>query len=197
MRPSQRKPRSLLFCLTAAGALGWALLPAATLGQTPAPAGPIDGLAAWDKIAAVMQHPRCLNCHQLETPLRGDARRSHVPRVVRGPDDRGASAMRCANCHSLGANNTTSGVPGAPDWALARSTMSWQGLSRGELCRTLKNPRLNGNRSPEALIEHFEHDRLALWAWNPGSDREPIPIPYREFLDLVRAWVANGLPCPA
>src|SRR6266700_7073866 len=24
------------------------------------------GLAAWDKIAAVLQHPRCLNCHQLD-----------------------------------------------------------------------------------------------------------------------------------
>ncbi len=196
MRPSQRTPRSLLFCLTAAGVLGWALLPAATLSQTPAPAGSIEG-AEWDKIAAVLQHPRCLNCHQRETPLRGDARSPHIPRVVRGPDNHGASAMRCANCHSLSANNAASGVPGAPDWALARVTMAWQGLSRGELCRTLKNPRMNGNRSPEALIAHLEHDPLVLWAWNPGSNREPIPIPYREFLDLVRAWVANGLPCPA
>lgn len=197
MRSPPRKPRSLLFYLTAAGALGSALLPGGTLGQTPGPTSPIEGLAAWDKIAAVLQHPRCLNCHQLETPLRGDSRSPHIPRVVRGPDDHGASAMRCTNCHSLNANNTTSGVPGAPDWALARSTMSWQGLSRGELCRTLKNRRLNGNRSPEALIEHVERDPLMRWAWNPGNNREPIPIPHREFLDLVKAWVASGVPCPA
>jgi hypothetical protein len=110
MRSPPRKPRSLLFYLTAAGALGSALLPGGTLGQTPGPTSPIEGLAAWDKIAAVLQHPRCLNCHQLETPLRGDSRSPHIPRVVRGPDDHGASAMRCTNCHSLNANNTTSGA---------------------------------------------------------------------------------------
>lgn len=60
-----------------------------------------------------------------------------------------------------------------------------------------EEPQDEGNRSPEALIEHFERDPLVVWAWNPGSNREPIPIPYREFLDLVRAWVANGVPCPA
>ncbi len=47
------------------------------------------GLAAWDKIAAVLQHPRCLNCHQLNTPLQGDKRRVHIPPVVRGADNMG------------------------------------------------------------------------------------------------------------
>ena len=41
-------------------------------------------LAAWTQIAAVLQNPRCLNCHQLTSPLQGDTRRTHVPRVVRG-----------------------------------------------------------------------------------------------------------------
>ena len=57
MRSPPRKPRSLLFYLTAAGALGSALLPGGTLGQTPGPTSPIEGLAAWDKIARSCNTP--------------------------------------------------------------------------------------------------------------------------------------------
>src|ERR1700732_4522821 len=34
--------------------------------------------AALEKIATVLQPPRCLRCHQLDSPLQGDARRIHV-----------------------------------------------------------------------------------------------------------------------
>ncbi len=33
----------------------------------------------------------------------------------------------------------------------------------------LRNPGLNGNRSPEALIEHMATDRLVGWGWNPAT----------------------------
>jgi hypothetical protein len=82
-------------------------------------------------------------------------------------------------------NNPTSGTPGAPHWSLAPASMLWQGLSAGELCRVLKNPTLNGNRSPEALIEHMEQDRLVQWGWNPGRGREPVPIAHKEFDQLA------------
>src|SRR3984893_1685537 len=39
--------------------------------------------AASGKIATVLQHPRCLNCHQLNSPLQGDARRIHGERAIR------------------------------------------------------------------------------------------------------------------
>jgi len=32
-----------------------------------------ESLAAWQRIATVLQHPRCLNCHQLDSPLQGDS----------------------------------------------------------------------------------------------------------------------------
>ncbi|MFZ0460344.1 MAG: hypothetical protein WAM17_18255 [Rhodoplanes sp.] len=183
--------------VSVAGVLAAALLATAALSQAPSSPNPVDGLAAWDKIAAVMQHPRCLNCHQLEAPLRGDSRGPHIPRVTRGPDDHGPSAMRCVNCHSLTGNNPSSGVPGAPSWALARATMSWQGLSRGDICRTIKDRKRNGNRSLEAIVEHIERDSLVLWAFNPGKGRGPIPIPHHAFVDFVKTWVASGAPCPA
>jgi hypothetical protein len=188
---------ALFFYMCAAGVLVAVLPATAALSQALSSPNPIDGLAAWDKIAAVMQHPRCLNCHQLEAPLRGDSRSPHIPRVTRGPDDYGPSAMRCANCHSLTGNNPSSGVPGAPSWALARATMSWQGLSRGDICRAIKDRKRNGNRSLEAIIGHIERDSLVLWAFNPGKGRKPIPISHDAFVDFVKAWVARGAPCPA
>jgi hypothetical protein len=193
--PSARA--ALLFFTSIAGVLTAVFLATATLSQTPSAPNPIDGLAAWDEIAAVVQHPRCLNCHRLEEPLRGDSRSPHIPRVTRGPDDHGPIAMRCANCHSLTGNNPSSGVPGAPSWALARATMSWQGLSPGDICRAIKDRKQNGNRSLEAIIEHIERDSLVLWAFNPGKGREPIPISHDAFVDFVKAWVASGAPCPA
>ncbi len=156
-----------------------------------------ESLAAWEKIAMVLQHPRCLNCHQLNSPLQGDKPRPHVPRVVRGPENDGVTAMRCGNCHNEMGNNPSSGVPGAPHWALAPASMRWQGLSGGRLCRGLKDPALNGNRSPQALLEHVEKDPLVLWGWNPGEGRAPVPIAYDEFVGLMKIWIAGGSVCPS
>src|ERR1700719_5296351 len=109
-------------------------------------------LAAWDQIATVLEHPRCLNCHQLNSPLQGDSRRVHIPRVVRGPDDQGVGAMRCGNCHNSMGNNPTSGTPGGLDWKLAPVSMLWEGLSSRALGRAVKDTRHNGHCEGDALI---------------------------------------------
>ncbi|SDR25017.1 hypothetical protein SAMN05444161_2377 [Rhizobiales bacterium GAS191] len=163
------------------------------LGQT---AGESESLAAWSKIAGVLQHPRCLNCHQLESPLQGDERRAHIPRVIRGADNHGVGAMRCGDCHNDSGNNPTSRTPGAPHWQLAPVSMLWQGLSVGDLCRMLKDPARNGNRQPSALVEHMESEPLVLWGWDPGAGRQPAPIPHQEFVELMKVWVAGGTACP-
>lgn len=175
-----------------------ALLPeAAGTGPSSTQTGrPTEGLAAWEKIATVLQHPRCLNCHQEDSPLQGDMRRPHIPHVLRGTDGHGVSAMRCGNCHNQTGNNPTSGTPGAPHWALAPTSMLWQGLSSRDLCRQLKDPARNGNRSPQAIIEHMETDPLVGWGWDPGPGLEPVPIPRQEFAGLMKVWVAGGTPCP-
>jgi hypothetical protein len=74
--------------------------------------------------------------------------------------------------------------------------MLWQGLSSGDLCRRLKNPALNGKRSAQALVEHVENDQLVRWGWNPGEGRQPVPIPHKEFVNLMKIWVAGGSACP-
>lgn len=156
-----------------------------------------QSLAVWPRIAAVLQHPRCLNCHQQDSPLQGDAARSHVPLVVRGPDGHGVGAMRCENCHNQIGNNETSRTPGAPHWALAPASMLWQGLSSAELCRSLKDRKRNGNRDGDALLKHMADDLLVRWGWRPGSGREPVPVAHREFVELMRTWVGGGMACPS
>jgi len=162
-------------------------------------------LAAWAKISDVLQHPRCLNCHQPKTPLQGDRRRIHVPPVARGADSKGVGTMRCRNCHNdsdtsetpgVSGNNEWSGVPGAPNWQLAPVSMSWQGLSTGDLCRMLKDPARNGNRAPQQLVEHMETEDLVLWGWKPGAGRKPIPVAHKDFIDQMKAWVSGGTACP-
>jgi hypothetical protein len=184
-----------VFCL--AGLLLAVAVVSSNTGWTQAVASKeADSLAAWDKIAGILRHPRCLNCHQLNTPLQGDGRRVHIPPVVRGTDNLGMGTMRCRNCHNETGNNDMSGVPGAPHWQLAPASMLWEGLSIGDLCRMLKNPQLNGNRTPDALVEHMDTDKLVLWGWQPGGRREPVPISHKEFVDLLKVWVSNGTACP-
>jgi hypothetical protein len=176
---------AFLIVVFGSSALLWAQTPQASSA----------GRAAWAKIATVLEHPRCLNCHQVNSPLQNDSRRPHVPQVVRGPDNHGVAAMRCGTCHTSD-NNPTSRTPGAPNWQLAPVSMRWQGLSSGELCRVLKDPAHNGNRSGASLIEHVANDPLVAWGWDPGEGREPVPIPHQEVVDLMKVWVGAGAPCP-
>lgn len=163
----------------------------------PAPvASHAESLAAWNQIAAVLQNPRCLNCHQLDSPLQGDSRRPHIPHVVRGPDNHGAGAMRCGNCHNDTGNNDTSRTPGGLHWQLAPVSMLWQGLSSADLCRALLDKSKNGNRSPHGLIEHMDKEPLVLYGWHPGVGRTPIPVSHADFMMQMRAWVAGGTACP-
>jgi hypothetical protein len=153
-------------------------------------------LAAWERIATVLQHPRCINCHHPNAPLVGDNSRTHLPRVVRGRDNQGVPGMRCGNCHSAHSNNEASNVPGAADWKLPPRSMAWAGLSVGELCRTIKNPTKNGGRSPQGLLKHVIEDSLIQWSWDPGGKRESVPMPHSVFIDFVDEWVRTGVHCP-
>ena len=151
---------------------------------------------AFGRIATVLMHPRCLNCHtRVDYPKQGDDRHRHLFRVARGPDDRGATAMTCSTCHQS-VNNAASGVPGAPNWHLAPLRMAWEDLSVGQLCRTLKDASKNGARSLPALVEHLTGDPLVQWGWSPGDNRLPPPIGQSEFHDLVREWADSGAACP-
>src|SRR5262249_28419459 len=129
--------------------------------------------ATFEPIASVLMHPRCINCHQDQSPRQGDARTVHLPLVVRGKDDHGAPTQQCQTCHQT--TNTADGfVPGVEDWRLAPLSMLWEGRSKEQICEQMKDPaRDGGRRTGEQVIEHMKTDPLVLWAWARAGARPP------------------------
>jgi len=186
--------------------LSMMMAPHAPAAQT-APALPAaqtsreDGMAAFETVRTVLQHPRCQNCHiPGDAPLQFDDGRVHSLNVLRGPDGKGALGLPCATCHA-GANPPASYgphvPPGAPDWRLPppEHKMVFIGLKSGELCRTIKDERRNGGKNLDALLVHVSSDKLVLWGWSPGVGRNPVSVPHAEFVSRFKQWVAAGAPC--
>ncbi len=153
-------------------------------------------LALFTEAAKVLMHPRCLNCHPAgDTPTQGDDMHAHQPFVVRGDGGLGAPGMHCGTCHGQ-ANFDAAGVPGNPSWRLAPPEMAWQQKTLADICVQIKDPKRNGGRSLDALIQHVSTDSLVGWAWSPGAGREPAPGTQKAFGNLIRAWVKSGAACP-
>jgi hypothetical protein len=186
----------------AAPAAAAALIGSVALVALAAPAGKVDGAAAFETVRAVLQHPRCQNCHiPGDAPLQFEDGRVHSLGVVRGPDGKGAVGLGCSTCHGEANPPASYGAhvpPGAPNWSLPppEHKMVFIGLKSGELCRRLKDTSENGGKSLAALVDHVSHDKLVLWGWNPGVGRRPVSIPHGEFVAKFKAWVAAGAPCP-
>lgn len=159
-----------------------------------AEAAPADLFA---RVAAVLRHPRCMNCHPRDDrPRQGDDRHEHLQNIVRGEDNMGFVNARCNSCHR-DENNDFSRVPGAPNWHLAPLSMGWHGLGDSELCTALKDETKNGGKNVAALVQHMKSDALVLWGWKPGGTRAPVSTPHPQFMKELKAWTDAGAPCPA
>ena len=78
------------------------------------------------RLAPVLQHPRCINCHiSTDFPRQGDDGHRHIMQVRRGPADSGVAALPCRTCHQP--QNSPAGVPGVEGWHLAPLRMAWEG----------------------------------------------------------------------
>ena len=197
MRPRLRSaagPAAVAF------AVGAALFPAASPGA--ATVSKAEGVAAFEAVRAVLQHPRCQNCHiPGDAPLQFDAGLPHALGVVRGPEGRGAPGLPCATCHGAANPPASYGAqmpPGAPNWHLPppERKMVFIGLPSGELCRRLKDQKENGGKDLAALLHHMRDDALVLWGWSPGVGRAPVSVPHEELVAKLEQWIAAGAPCP-
>ncbi len=181
--------------------LATASIAAASRSAPPVPEA--EGLASFETVRAVLQHPRCQNCHiPGDAPLQFDDGRPHAMNVLRGERGVGAPGLKCATCHAASNPPASYGAhmpPGAPAWHLPPSDrkMVFIGLSSGDLCRRLKDKRANGGRDLAALLEHVSKDALVLWGWDPGTGRAPVSVPHAEFVAKFQQWVSAGAPCPA
>lgn len=154
-------------------------------------------VALFVEAGKVIQHPRCVNCHPAgDRPMQSDNSHPHQPLVVRGEDGLGAIGMRCTTCHGP-ANFDPGRIPGHPQWHVAPIEMAWAGKSLAYICEQIKDPKRNGGKSMEQLIEHMAQDSLVGWGWNPGVGREPAPGTQAEFGELIKAWADSGAACPS
>jgi hypothetical protein len=166
-------------------------------------APPADGaLRAFEVVRAVLQSPRCRNCHiPGNAPLQGDESVEHDQNVVRGPTGRGAAANECAACHlnqnlpvSYGAN----APPGSPTWRLPppHTKMVFIGLAPRALCLSLKNPKLTGGKDLPAMLAHIRDNRQVAWSWAPGGNRTLPPASRAQTVAAFKSWMEAGAPCP-
>ncbi len=153
-------------------------------------------LAAFAKVATVLRHPRCLNCHPSgDRPHVGDDRRLHGMNVQRGPKNHGMAGLHCGACHRT-ENQEVPNIPGTPHWQLAPRSMGWEGLDDHELATMLMDKKRNGNRSLDDLVHHMENDPLVLWGWEPGEGRSVPPVSHHEFIRALKKWFATGAAIP-
>jgi len=127
----------------------------------------------------------------------------------------GTPFERCTFCHGA-QNDSVTGIPGttnpkgtdptAPFWALAPTSMAWESatgvpLNGAQLCASLLNKDLNGQRTPAQLLEHIKNEPLVKWAFAPGigqngNPRTTPPIPQDELIRWFKIWIREGTPCP-
>jgi hypothetical protein len=182
---------------------------AAACGPKSGPTGPnggtptsAEGLAAFETVRGVLQHPRCQNCHPAgDSPLQGDDSHLHLQNVVRGPYGRGMPGEECSTCHGPANPPSNYGAhvpPGIESgWRMPtpEQKLVFVGVAPGELCARIKDPARNGGKDMTALRAHLD-DPLVQWGWDPGFGRAPVSTPRATFLAAWETWAAAGAPCP-
>jgi len=177
------------------------LVVAARNGAAPPPDA-AAGLAAFETVRQVFQHPRCQNCHiPGDAPLQFDEGLTHAMLVNRGPEGQGAAGLPCATCHATRNPPASYGAhvpPGAPNWHLPppETKMVFINRTPAQLCRTIKDPKETRGKDLPAMLEHVAHDELVGWGWDPGAGRAPVPIPRAQVAAAFRTWMDAGAPCP-
>ena len=188
--------RSLLLAIlvSGAGAAGYVAAQSAQPSEAT--------LRAFEIVRAVLQHPRCQNCHiPGDAPLQGDEGRTHDQYVIRGADGHGATAMNCSTCHSennLPVNYGDRAPPGAPNWGLPKpeTKMVFINLSPRDLCMAIKDRRSTGGKDLAAMLAHIRDDKLVGWGWAPGGKRT-IPAATRpDTVSAFKTWMDGGAGCP-
>lgn len=156
---------------------------------------------AFNTMMEVLTHKRCVNCHPADDqPNQGEDSHKHLFGIQRGVNNKGEEAVNCITCHQ-DTNNDFSGVPGAPEWAVAPKSMYWEGLTKYEIAKSMLDRNNNGDRSLNELEHHLTEHELVLWAWDPGVNSEGIarekpPVPKEEYIAAVKEWIEGGAIVP-
>ena len=192
---------TLAWMTASAGAAALAAILITTVHAAPRAPKP-DAAAsnqAFLQVYRVLTSPRCQNCHPAgDSPLQGDDSHVHLQNVKRGKDGHGVYGMRCDTCHQAANLSGEHMPPGNPKWSLPtpENKMVFVGRTPAELCRQIKDPKQNGNRSLQQIFDHIATDDLVGWGWNPGEGRALPPLTRPETVAQLRIWIDGGAACP-
>jgi hypothetical protein len=172
-----------------------------TVSSLPAGQRKAHSAALFMEMGRVIQSPRCLNCHPADRrPTQDDDMHVHNPPMVADAAGHGAAGFTCSQCHSHANFNTglphLQSIPGNPKWALAPAVFAWQHRTLAQICRQIKDPARNGNRTVAQIHDHVAHDTLVGWSWKPGLGRKPSPGTQAAFGELTQRWIDTGSECP-
>lgn len=176
-----------------------ALLAFSAAAQTTGKPDAAASRAAFLQVYRVLTSPRCQNCHPAgNAPLQGDDSHVHLQNVKRGADGHGVTAMRCDTCHQTVNLAGAHMPPGNPKWSLPapEHKMVFVGRTPAELCKQIKDPRQNGGRSLDQLLDHVANDDLVGSGWHPGDGRTLPPLSRSGTVAQMKIWVAGGAACP-
>lgn len=165
---------------------------------TKSPKDSLASVKAFANVYKVLMSPRCMNCHPAgDVPLQGEDSHLHTMTPKRGIDGQGLYAMKCSNCHQPTNTPGLHTPPGNPKWHLppANMKMVFEGKTPHELAKQLVNPKLNGNKNFDKLIEHVS-DTLVRAGWYPGEGRSLPPLSYQEFKKEWITWIEKGAYAP-
>lgn len=169
--------------------------------KTPAVVIKKDSIASVKAFAAVyrvLMSPRCMNCHPAgDIPLQGDDSHLHTMFPKRGAEGKGVLAMKCANCHQPTNTPGLHTPPGNPNWHLppADMKMVFEGKTPRQLARQMVDPKQNGHKNMQQLIEHAD-DGLVLSGWNMGEGRTKPPLSHAAFKKAWITWIKTGAYAP-
>ena len=158
----------------------------------------IESVKAFTEVYKVLMNPRCMNCHPSgNVPLQGDDSHLHTMFPKRGKDGKGLYAMKCTNCHQPANTEGLHTPPGNSNWHLppANMKMVFQGRTAHQLAKQLMDPKQNGHKTKQQLIEHAD-DALVLAGWNPGEGRALPPMTHEEFKKAWITWIEKGAYAP-
>jgi hypothetical protein len=74
--------------------------------------------------------------------------------------------------------------------------MIFQGRTPGQLAKQLVNPKTNGNKNLQQLLEHAD-DGLVKAGWDPGEGRTLPPLSHEQFKAAWITWIKKGAYAPA
>jgi hypothetical protein len=154
--------------------------------------------AAFQEVYKMLMHPRCLNCHPSgDAPLQGDDSHPHLQNVQRGKDGNGKYALKAPTATRKKTCPARTCRPATRTGTFPSPRCRWCSRARARaLADQLKDPKRNGGKTLEQLVEHVTHDKLVLWGWEPGDGHTKPPLSHDAFAKKFREWVETGAASP-